>query len=75
MILVSHLFAHSLNVQQFFLTHRTLSGATTLGQSRPASNGNKGVLHILQSSSQCILLPQLIELQQFYIQIIHLDSV
>ena len=30
---------------------RTLSGATTLGQSGPGSNGNKRVLHILQSSS------------------------
>ena len=30
---------------------RTLSGATTPGQSEPGSNGNKGVLHIPQSSS------------------------
>ena len=30
---------------------RTLSGATTLGQSAPGSNGNKGLLHIPQSSS------------------------
>ena len=29
----------------------TLSGAITLGQSGPGSNGNKGVLHIPQSSS------------------------
>ena len=29
----------------------TLSGATTLGQSGPGSNGNEGVLHIPQSSS------------------------
>ena len=28
-----------------------ISGATTPGQSGPGSNGNKGVLHILQSSS------------------------
>ena len=28
-----------------------LSGATTLGQSGPGSDGNEGVLHILQSSS------------------------
>ena len=28
---------------------RTLSGATTPGQSRPGSDGNDGVLHILQS--------------------------
>ena len=30
---------------------RTLSGATTLGQSGPGSNGNEWVLHIPQSSS------------------------
>ena len=30
---------------------RTLSGATTLGQSGPGSNGNEGVLRISQSSS------------------------
>ena len=30
---------------------RTLSGVTTLGQSRPGSNCNEGVLHISQSSS------------------------
>ena len=29
----------------------TLSGATTLGQSGPGSDGTKGVLHIPQSSS------------------------
>ena len=29
----------------------TLSGATTLGQSEPGSDGNEGVLRILQSSS------------------------
>ena len=30
---------------------RTLSGSTTLGQSGPGSDGNEGVLHILQNSS------------------------
>ena len=30
---------------------RSLSGATTLGQSGPGSNGNEGVLRIPQSSS------------------------
>ena len=30
---------------------RALSGATTLGQCGPGSDGNKGVLHITQSSS------------------------
>ena len=29
----------------------TLSDATTLGQSGPGSNGNKGILYITQSSS------------------------
>ena len=29
----------------------TLSGATTPGQSEPRSDGNKGILRILQSSS------------------------
>ena len=33
------------------LIDRTLSGATTLGQSGPVSDGNEGVLHITQSSS------------------------
>ena len=31
-------------------TDRTLSGASTPGQSEPGCNGNKGVLHIPQSS-------------------------
>ena len=39
---ISHLFAHSLNVKQFYLIHRNLAGATTLGQSGPVSNGNEG---------------------------------
>ena len=30
---------------------RSLSGVTFQGQSRPGSNGNEGVLRILQSSS------------------------
>ena len=30
---------------------RTLSGATTPGQSAPGDDGNKGALYILQSSS------------------------
>ena len=33
---------------------RTLSGATILGQSGPGSNGNQGVLHIIQSWSLTI---------------------
>ena len=36
---INHLFAHSLNVKQFYWT---LSGATTLGQSGPRSDGNEG---------------------------------
>ena len=35
-------------IELFYLTHRwNLTGATTLGQSGPESNGNGGVLHIL----------------------------
>ena len=34
-----------------------LSGATTQGQSGPGSDGNKGVLHIPQSSSITGTLP------------------
>ena len=48
---ISHLFAHSLNVKQFYLTHRTQSSATTLVQSGTESNGNEEVLHILKTSS------------------------
>ena len=33
-----------------WLIDGTLTGTTTLGQSGPGNNGNKGVLHILQSS-------------------------
>ena len=29
--------------------HRTLTGSTTPGQSRPDNNGNKGILHIPQT--------------------------
>ena len=38
---VSHLFAHSLNIKQFYLTPV---------QSGPGTNDNEGVLHITQSS-------------------------
>ena len=45
-------FIHSLNVIQFYLIHsRTLSSATTLGQSGHGSNGNERIFHILQSSN------------------------
>ena len=44
-------------------SYRTLSGATTLGQSGPGSNNNEGELHIPQSgsitgafSSDCLML-------------------
>ena len=46
--LISHLFAFSLNVRQYYLTQ---SDATTPGQSEPWNNDNKGVLPIPQSSS------------------------
>ena len=36
---------------------RTLSGATTLGQSGPGSDGNEGVLHIPQTFSITVILP------------------
>ena len=48
------MFAHNLNVKQFYLIHRqdrTLSGASTPGQSVPGSDGNEGVFRIPQSSS------------------------
>ena len=41
---MSHLLVHILNVKQFYSTH--LSGATTVGQRGPGSNGNERVLHI-----------------------------
>ena len=45
------MFAHSLNVKtSIWPIDRTLSGATTPGQSGPGSNGNEEVLRILQSS-------------------------
>ena len=52
---------------------RTLSGATTPGQSRPGSDGNEGVLHISQSScisgmspSDCIVSYSGHSLREFY---------
>ena len=38
-------------MSEFYLIHRTLSGATTQDQSGPEIDGNKGVLCIPQSSS------------------------
>ena len=48
---ISHLFAYSLNAKQFWPIDRTLSKATTPGQSRPGSNGNEGVLRIPTTAS------------------------
>ena len=52
---------------------RTLSGATTLGQSEPGSDGNEEVLHIPQSSSitgaslsDCLVLHPGHSLGEFY---------
>ena len=45
---ISHLFALGVNVKQIY---RTLSGATSLGQSGLGTDGNEGVLCIPQSSS------------------------
>ena len=44
---ISHLFEHSLNVSYIWLIDRTLSGATTPGQSEPESDGDEGILHTL----------------------------
>ena len=46
---ISHLFAPSLNVKLFYLTHKL--DALTLGRCGPGSNGNEEVLCIPQSSS------------------------
>ena len=55
---LSHLFAHSLNVKQFYLIKsRTLSGATTPVPREPVSEGIEGVLRIPQSSSPNGALP------------------
>ena len=43
---ISHLFAYSLNVKQFYF-NRALSGATTLGQS---GTGNDDIDRVLQIS-------------------------
>ena len=46
-----YLFALSLNVKQFYLTHwYGLSGAATPDQSEPENNANEGVLCIPQSA-------------------------
>ena len=51
-------FSLSLNVKLFYLTiDRILSAATAPGQSEHGSNGNKGVLHIAQSSSIAVASP------------------
>ena len=44
-------FSISTQFSSIWLIDRTLSGVTTLGQSWPGSDGNKGVFHIPQSSS------------------------
>ena len=49
--LACHLFAHNLNIKQFYLIDKTLSDASTTGQSGPRSNGSGGVLHIPHNSS------------------------
>ena len=51
-ILLKSFVCTELNVKSFYLTHsRTLSGATTPGQTGPGSNGNEEVLCIPQRSS------------------------
>ena len=44
-------FSISTQFSSVWPINRTLSGATTPGQSEPGTDGNEGVLHILQSSS------------------------
>ena len=44
-------FSISTQFHSIWPIDRTLSGATTPGQSRPGSDGNEGVLHIPESSS------------------------
>ena len=44
-------FSISTQFSSIWRIDRTLSGATTLGQSGPGSNGNEKILHIPQSSS------------------------
>ena len=44
-------FSISTLFTSFWLIDQTLLGATSLGQSWSGTNGNKGVLHITQSSS------------------------
>ena len=44
-------FSISTQFSSIWLIDRTLSGATTLGQSGPGSDGNEGILHIPQSFS------------------------
>ena len=47
---VSHLFAHSLNISCIWPIDRILSGANTLDQRGPGTNGNEGILCIPQNS-------------------------
>ena len=44
-------FSMSTQFRSIWAIDRTLSGATTLGQSEPGSDGNQGVLRLPQSSS------------------------
>ena len=52
---MSHLFAHSLNVKQFYLTHT--SDPIRCYQSEPWGSGNEGVFCIPQTSSIIEVLP------------------
>ena len=46
-----HSIALSLDVKQFYLSHRTLLGTTIPDESVPGSDGKEEVLHIPQSST------------------------
>ena len=52
-------FSLSTQLSSIWLIDRTLSGATTLSQNGPGSDGNKGLLCIPQSSSITGTLPQI----------------
>ena len=55
----SHLFAHSLNVKQFYLTHRE-DPIWCNYYSRTRSNGSEGLLYIPQSSISTEVINQIV---------------
>ena len=55
---MSKVLFQAIQLSSIWLIDRTLSGATTQGQSGPGSNGNEGVARIAQISSitDCLVL-------------------